>query len=48
MTQRLLDKLKDIYNKFGNIVIAYDFDDTVYPYSDTPADYVGNSFIKKS
>lgn len=30
---KLLQKLLDQYRKHGSIIVAYDFDDTVYPYS---------------
>lgn len=30
---KLLQKLLDQYYKHGSIIVAYDFDDTVYPYS---------------
>ena len=32
----LLNKLKKIYNKHGQIVIGVDFDDTIFNYSNTP------------
>lgn len=30
---KLLKKLLDQYYKHGSLIVAYDFDDTVYPYS---------------
>lgn len=33
MQHKLLQKLLDQYKKHGSIIVAYDFDDTVYPYS---------------
>lgn len=35
----LLNKLKKIYSKHGQIVIGVDFDDTIFNYSNTPEVY---------
>lgn len=35
-----IERLKEDYNKNGNLVIGFDFDDTVFPYHDTKTDMV--------
>ncbi|MFW6310858.1 MAG: hypothetical protein ACOC1K_01340 [Nanoarchaeota archaeon] len=37
-----IERLKKEYNEHENIVIGYDFDDTVFPYHDTKTDMVVN------